>query len=199
MLRKTLRMSLLVGLTVLSTMSIASVTDLQANVRFAGEKSFALYLNGLSTNVQIVLEDQDGRTLYKEQLKNLENFAKRYNLSNLPNGEYILTIEDELIIKSIDLSIEGNLVIFEEEENTFKPQTTTTNSIVKINMPTMNNSELKVAIKDINDYVVFEEVVITREEGLKRAYDLSKIKAGEYKFIFYTNGYKVIKPVRIEN
>ena len=78
MLRKALRKSVLVGLTVLSTMSYASVTDLQANVKLTGEKSFALFLNGLSTNVQIVLKDQEGRTLYKEQVEDVENFAKNF-------------------------------------------------------------------------------------------------------------------------
>ena len=199
MLRKTLKTSLLVGLTVLSTMSFASVTDLEANVKVAGEKSFALYLNGLSTNVQIVLKDLQGHTLYKEEVENQESFAKRFNLLRLPEGDYSLRIQDSKIIKFIEFQIDGTAVIFQEEEVTYLPQAVATAGRVNIEMPSMNGSELNVFIKDEAGEVLFEEVVVNKSEGLKRTYDLSKIKPGDYKFVFYTNGYTVIKPVKIEN
>jgi flagellar hook assembly protein FlgD len=197
MLRKTF-MSVVVGLTVLATTSFASVTDLHTSLRKTGEKSFALYLNGLSTNVQIVITDQEGHTLYKEQLKDQERFAKNFNLDNLNEGGYELRIEDGTKINSIQMNIEGKTVLFNEEEVTFKPSTSINNSRVHVAMSDMNDSELEVVIKDHMNDQVFMEVVENKEEGLDRIYDLSKIAGGEYTFIFYSNGHTFIQPVNIK-
>ena len=197
MLRKTLRKSLIVGLTVLSTMSFASVTDLQSNVKKTGEKSFALYLNDLSTNVQIVLKDQEGRTLYKEQVKDRENYARNFNLDKLAEGEYTLKIEDGTVIELFSMQIEDKSVVMGEEEITYKPSTTTDDSMVNVEMPSMNGSELNVMIRDNRDELIFKEVVVNKEAGLNRTYDFSKIKSGDYTFIFNTNGYTFIHPVNI--
>ena len=190
-------MSLIVGLTVLSTMGFASVTDLKSSVKRTGEKSFALYLNGLSTNVQIVIRDQEGHTLYKEQLSNQDSFAKNFNLDKLAEGGYVLRIEDGSQIKSIGMDVDGNAVIFNEEEVTYKPSTSIEESKVTVAMSAMNGSELNVVIRDSRDELVFEEVVAEKGEGLNRTYDLSKISAGEYTFIFNSNGHTFIQPVNI--
>ena len=190
-------MSIIVGLTVLSTMGFASVTDLKSSVKKTGEKSFALYLNGLSTNVQIVIRDQEGHTLYKEQLSNQENFAKNFNLNNLTKGGYVLKIEDGSQITSIGMDISGNTVVFNEEEVTYKPSTSIEDTKVTVAMSEMNGSELNVVIRDSRDELVFEEVVAEKGEGLNRTYDLSKISAGEYTFIFSSNGHTFVHPVNI--
>jgi hypothetical protein len=197
MLRKMLKRSMIVGLIVLSTMSYVSATDLQFNLKETGDKSFALYLHGLSTNVQIVLKDGEGRTLYKKQISDKESFAGRFNLVNLNEGGYVLKIEDQYLIKSIPLDIVGNVVTFNRNdvESTFKPLTTSNNSMVRVRMASMNQSALRVVILDSSNDPVFEEVVFSQEDGLNRRYDLSKIKAGEYKFVFYTNGYSITRLV----
>jgi hypothetical protein len=94
--------SLLAVLMVMSTLTFARRLDAPAAAAASGMavmktgSIFKVYYKGPKENtVKVMILNNDREVIYKEIVKNTAGFARPYNFSNLPEGEYTIEVNDE--------------------------------------------------------------------------------------------------------
>jgi len=94
--------SLLAVLMVMSTMIFARRLDTPAAAAASGMavmktgSIFKVYYKGPKENtVKVTILNSDKEIIYKETVKNTAGFARPYNFTNLPEGDYTIEVNDE--------------------------------------------------------------------------------------------------------
>ena len=60
------------------------------------ERKFSLSIEGLTEKAEITLSDIDGQVLLSQKTEGQKEFAKVFNLNQLPSGDYFLTVATSL-------------------------------------------------------------------------------------------------------
>jgi hypothetical protein len=131
--------------------------------------------------VSIVIADAQGNVLTSELVKNTPNFVKRYNMSQLENGTYTLTVTKKTVRTVQPFEIKDNsLEISEiEKKEKFIPVVHFKNDKLDVNVLLGNYSNITVTIIDNEGRKVSEDknyVVL----DLHKRYDLTKLPRGVY-------------------
>jgi Secretion system C-terminal sorting domain len=131
--------------------------------------------------VSIVIADAQGNVLTSELVKNTPNFVKRYNMSQLENGTYTLTVTKKTVRTVQPFEIKDNsLEISEiEKKEKFIPVLHFNNDKLDVNVLLGNYSNITVTIIDNEGRKVSEDKNYVVLELHKR-YDLSKLPRGAY-------------------
>ena len=131
--------------------------------------------------IYIVIADAQGNVLSDETVKNNPNFVKRYNMSQLANGTYTLTVTKKTVRTVQPFEIKDDVLSISEIEKKekFIPVVNFNNNKLDVNVLLGNYSNITVSILDIEgrrltedkNYVVLE---------LHKRYDLSQLPIGAY-------------------
>ncbi len=153
-------------------------------------KKTALRLHNVKVGNLLTISDTNGVTLYKEEIKKSGEYAKGFDLSALPNGNYFFELEKDVEIKTMPFSISNKKVIFNRDTETIflKPVAVLKNNTVYVTKLSPNKEMLKVSIYGINKINDSEELLYTENikgvQAIERAY---KLEAGNYKIVFNSN------------
>ncbi len=153
-------------------------------------KKTALRLHNVKVGNLLTISDTNGVTLYKEEIKKSGEYAKGFDLSALPNGNYFFELEKDVEIKTMPFSISNKKVIFNRDTETvfLKPVAVLKNNTVYVTKLSPNKEMLKVSIYGINKINDSEELLYTENikgvQAIERAY---KLEAGNYKIVFNSN------------
>ena len=155
------------------------------NIRFSAQehsKAITITLNNVVANdITITLEDAVGNSLVNEKVSATPNFAKRYNLTNLENGNYRFIIKKKLskTIQPFELTAKTVVMSDLKRKEKFLPNIAQRDNKLDVNVLLGNYSNIHVRIYDLDGRNVFEEtnyVVFM----LHKRYDLSKMPKGVY-------------------
>ena len=155
------------------------------NIRFSAQehsKAITITLNNVVANdITITLEDAVGNSLVNEKVSATPNFAKRYNLTNLENGNYRFIIKKKLSKTIQPFELTAKTVVMSElkRKEKFLPNISQRDNKLDVNVLLGNYSNIHVRIYDLDGRNVFEEtnyVVFM----LHKRYDLSKMPKGVY-------------------
>ena len=153
----------------------------------------------LKLGSKLSIKDADGIVLYKESIVKTGDYSKGFDLTTLPNGEYYFELDTELEIVIIPFNVVSNQVAFKKERKTtiFKPHISVKDDMVFVSRVSFEKSpiEYKIYYADNYDLVLSEK--IEKENNLKKIYDFSKAKKGNYLFVFKSNGRRFTKTVKI--
>ena len=175
-------------LSTIAILCLINTTVLASNksdllVKTTGEDSFVIQFSTENqTSIQVILKDDLGETLFNEkQLKN--NLSQRkYNLQNLPSGEYTLYVVYDAIVKVQAITKEENKLKIEAEkmETVFSP--VFRQHLQYLDLTMLNLSKLKVLIKitDSEGNVVYCKIN-RPSPTLKNRFNLSSLEEGTYK------------------
>ena len=145
------------------------------------------------------IKDQSGMILYKESIAKTGKYSKGFDLTSLPNGDYYFELDSELKIVVVPFTVALNEVDFlKEEENTiYKPVLRLKDEKVYLSRPMLDGTpiDVKIFFSDNYDLVVSEN--FEKESEVKRIYDFSKSKKGNYVFVFESNGRRYSKYIKI--
>ncbi len=153
-------------------------------------KKTALRLHNVKVGNLLTISDTNGVTLYKEEIKKSGEYAKGFDLSALPNGNYFFELEKDVEIKTMPFSISNKKVIFNRDTETvfLKPVAVLKNNTVYVTKLSPNKEMLKVSIYGINKINDSEELLYTENikgvQAIERAY---KLETGNYKIVFNSN------------
>ncbi len=153
-------------------------------------KKTALRLHNVKVGNLLTISDTNGVILYKEEIKKSGEYAKGFDLSALPNGNYFFELEKDVEIKTMPFSISNKKVIFNRDTETIflKPVAVLKNNTVYVTKLSPNKEMLKVSIYGINKINDSEELLYTENikgvQAIERAY---KLEAGNYKIVFNSN------------
>ncbi len=63
-----------------------------------------------SLSAQVSITDDKGQIVFEEWVRNTDTFERNYHLDELPNGQYFLIIEDELMVREQAILIEDEVL-----------------------------------------------------------------------------------------
>ena len=148
----------------------------------SAEKAIVVNLGNVQKeNVSIVIANAQGEVLVNETIKDRINFVKRYNMSQLENGEYTMTITKKTVrtVQPFEIT-QKTLVMTEfEKKEKFLPVISFDKNKLDVNVLLGNYSNITVTILDNEGRKVSEDknyVVL----DLHKRYDMSKLPNGAY-------------------
>jgi len=153
----------------------------------------------LKLGTMLSIKDINGTVLYMESIIKNGDYSKGFDLTSLPNGDYIFELDTELKITIIPFNVVSNQVTFKKEEKSmiYKPVFSVKDALVYVSQISFeaNPIEYKIYYKNNNDLVLSEK--LTNQPKSNRVYDFSTSKKGNYVFIIKTNGRTFSKTVKI--
>jgi len=148
---------------------------------------------------KLSIKDFNGLVLYKESIVKTGEYSKGFDLTALPNGDYYFELDTDLEIIIIPFNVVSNQVKFKREEKStiFKPFIRVKDHMVYVSRISHSESPLKYRIyfQENNDLVYSEKLSI--EKNFNRVYDFSTSEKGTYLFVFYSDGRKFSKTIKI--
>ncbi|MEW4922469.1 hypothetical protein [Algibacter sp. 2305UL17-15] len=169
-------------------------TNASENHDIKDAKRTAITLTNVKQGNLLTIKDAYGITLYTEQIKEEGMYSKGFDLSELPNGDYVVELDKDVEIKMIPFTVEDNTVVFNKakEETFFKPVTRVKENLVYVSKLALDNENLDVSIYlegnrvSSNDYELVYSENIKNDISLERVYKLPR--EGNYKVVYHSQG-----------
>lgn len=147
----------------------------------SSDKSFALYYDDWNeTDLTVKIKDLTGYVLMTDKIKDHKITGKKYNLRNLPQGEYVLEIYNDQKMMSQRLSLTKETLEFDDEkaEVYYSPKISVQNGKLDLNVLSLNK-DVSVKILDTEGNVLFTSDLGSQLSVTKR-FDLSSFEKGAY-------------------
>ncbi|KAA5827341.1 hypothetical protein FPF71_00405 [Algibacter amylolyticus] len=143
-----------------------------------GAKKTAIVLKNVKVGNLLTIKDNYGIVLYKEAIKTEGSYTKGFDLTQLPDGDYVFELEKDLEINTIPFTVLHNQVTFNktDEVTYFKPYVKQDQDLVYV---TKLNPELKettinvYAINGTESTLRFSEK-ITNTQSIEKVFKLTK-------------------------
>ena len=171
---------LFVFIVILCTLSLQA--NVEGSVYRVGEKTFAIDLSkDFGSIVQVTIRDLNGKIVYKETKSPEYLMRRKYNLKKLPQGEYLVYIQNEkkTLVQSVDITSRDILINHDEEKVFFSPYITLKNQSLDLNYLSLTPTKMSVRIVDGSGELAFEENDEVQGNVQKR-FNLSALPAGDY-------------------
>lgn len=145
------------------------------------EKKFSLSIEGLKETAEITLTDLNGQVLLSQKTEGLKNFAKVFNLSQLPSGNYFLTVSTSLreTVQPITLTDSEVLVDYSKKREFFSPVIRAEKGHVDVSLFNGRIGDVTVEILDNNGDTIFREK-LENVLVVEKRYQLDKLPWGVY-------------------
>ncbi len=164
--------------------SVSMANDLLPSITLKNvpsEKKFTLSIEGLKDKAEIILTDESGQILLSQETKGEQAFAKVFNLNQLPEGEYFLTVSTSLTetVQPLTLTENGVLLDSGKKREFFKPVIRVAEGHVDISLFNGRIGDVSVRILDHNNVAVFQEK-LENVLVVEKRYRLAQLPWGNY-------------------
>ncbi len=172
----------LVALIGLNTMSHAQTTvnTTPQTVRVVSTDAKKFRVSLPVAKAEVALIDADGTVLYQGSLKQTNGVGTAFNVATLPDGQYYLTATNDTFWFSQGLTISNNRLTVNENMTQEAVQPTLTaydRNKFEVMMPTKNVSNVKLAIYNANDELVYQD---SFRNHANRRFNLDGLPTGNY-------------------
>lgn len=196
-MKKLTRKGLIIIAVLVSSLGYAH--DLREPVKEKEPKVANLNLDMVKQGSMLFIKDLQGLVLYKEAIVSSGSYSKGFDLTSLPNGDYFFELDTEMEIVVIPFEVKASEVQFKKEDKAtiFKPLVRVKDDMVLVSRTSFDGAPLncKIYYAENSDLVLSEK--FENEQVVKRVYDFSEARKGEYIFVFHSNGRKYVKSVKI--
>ena len=188
-MKKVFNKSTLVAL-MLVTLSASATPDSSLNYV---DDVIPVAFGHVKEGTQIFIRDNQNYLLYKFEVEQTGEFSKMFDFSTLPDGEYFFELNEDHVIQFKPFKVVDGKVVFKESEKYtfFKPVISSKNEKVTLSWLTLKKDALEVKIYDKKEHLLYKER-ITKDNDIKRVFDLSQIKEKDFVFTISAGG-KVFK------
>ncbi|KAB1066871.1 hypothetical protein F6U93_13540 [Tamlana haliotis] len=187
------------------------VTLFATLLSFANETSFynvnveanktTLTLNYAKAGSALSIKDVAGSVLYSETIATTGSYKREFDLTFLPNGNYLFEVEKDLEIKEIPFTLTEGVANFNknEEKLVYKPFVRVSNDIVYISKLAIDGEDLKVEIfyteknRSNSELVISEQ--FSNENSIQKAYKLEGLNNGSYEIVLHSANRTYIKNI----
>ena len=187
------------------TKGFLMVTMFATTLSFANEDSFitikndadktALTLTDVKQGNLLSIKDENGITLYKEYIQKTGSYTKGFDLTELPNGEYVFEINKDVEISTMPFTVSKTGVTFNEEDEKvfFKPVTRVVGDLLYVTKLSLDEAPLQIDIyfEENSAYRSYEPIyseVIENSKVIERVYKLSDYNHGNFEIVCQTEG-----------
>ncbi len=169
-------------------------SEMKPNVTTTTDKTITVNFDQ-TTNapVDVILKDAAGFRLLEESLNSQDAQRRKYNLKNLPAGNYTLEIHEDFRITTESISIDNNTIEVTNEEVTFKPVCSQTQDHWNINLLLLKK-DADITIYNADDKPVYT-AKFRGEQNISKSYDISNLEIGNYKAVIQVDGKSFSEPV----
>ena len=137
----------------------------------------------------LIIKDSNEMILYKEFIEKSGAYSKGFDLTALPNGNYYFELDKQVEIKVIPFTVKASIVEFkkDEEYKIFKPIVYVRGHYVHVSRLSTVQNPIEIKVYNEEDNLVFSEK-FEEDQSLKRLYNFSKVKEGNYNIILKSEG-----------
>jgi hypothetical protein len=146
------------------------------------EKSLIFEMDTPSEKTIISILDIDGVIIYSEKVTSAATYSKKFDLRNLPDGNYILSVEDMLKKTTFKFDIDKSNVFIEERKENAKPIFKKNGQMVFLNLLNATKEDVKITIHDSENRLVFNETVADTFL-VQKAFNFEKAYADTYMMV----------------
>lgn len=183
------------NLILVSVLVISTLFNVQANnsptsatvYTVSGEKSVILNLADIFSQTDLfTITDSNDNIVFTDIVEKYKNNVK-YNLRNLPNGEYTINIEGENFTEYYETSITNDQVQILSSQSYFKPVIHNMNtSIVISDANSTSKEDVQVYIYNEDGDLVYD-FKDTKIGTYTKKFNLEHLQKGNYNMIVYTD------------
>lgn len=196
------KVALLVLAVVLTNASIASANDAvdpDAKVSVkqikSEQKKALIRITNLSDDKPAILriKDKQGNVLHKEVVDQSKVYAKKYDFSELPNGEYVVEL------KTTEGVIKETFALEAGKTNSmyFKPAVQVEPGLIKVAFINRIDTPVSLKLYDERGEVLYEEMVPSQEKFAK-GLNVSKLHAGQYSLAVSGSNYVYSRSIQVK-
>lgn len=146
------------------------------------EKSLIFEMDGLSNQTKVSIQDVEGVIIYSENVANVATYLKKFDLRNLPDGDYVLKVEDTMKVTVFEFDINDSKVSIAERKENTKPVFKKDGQRVFLNLLNSDKEDVKITIYDSENRVVFKETV-TDTFLVEKAFNFEKAYEDTYRVV----------------
>ena len=153
-------------------------------------------LNNVKEGQSITIKDLNGLILYRELINESGLYSKAFDLTNLPNGDYLFEHEKDMEISTIPFNVTSNKVTFEKNKVTtvFKPFVSVKDDFVFLTKLALNEEPLEVTIYSEDGQLIHSEK-ITNTKTIGKTYKLFPNQ--NYRMVLKSNGREYYKNITL--
>ncbi|MGF1559239.1 MAG: hypothetical protein ACFCUL_09135 [Flavobacteriaceae bacterium] len=146
------------------------------------EKSLTFELDAQSHETKISMVDYDDNVIYAEKIQGVLAYSKKFDLKNLPIGNYFLFVENELKKTVYTINVTSSMVEIVERKENAKPVFRKTGERVFLNLLNLDKEVVNITVYDSENRIVFKEAV--KDEMLvEKVFNFDKAYAGNYTIV----------------
>ncbi|MEL0651955.1 hypothetical protein V6246_11015 [Algibacter sp. TI.3.09] len=154
----------------------------------------ALTINNVKAGNLLSIKDVNGITLYKEFIEESGVYRKGFDLTALPNGNYIFEVDKDLEVEMIPFTVSNNKVVFnrDAEVTIYKPFVRQENDAIYISqfLPDFSKAKIEIYANYNGELELLHADKIENSQLIQKAYRLEK---GSYKIIINSNNREYTK------
>lgn len=175
---------------------VTTTANENAKLKLINAKLINLELKNSDGNVQVRVKDVHGVVLHKENYNGIQ-FSKKYDLSDLPSGNYFFEIEGETKIKKMPFSVNLNTVIFNNkiEEVYYKPVVRRKDELIYISKASVNSNSLQIELYNDAEVLLYKEDV-TGNVDLGKTLNISLLNKGNYRLVMKSDNKIFTKEIK---
>ena len=153
------------------------------SVKVNKDASFNLVLSDVSKTTHITITDKRNNILFEQTVEKGDSYSKTFNLELLPEGEYVVEIENDLKIKKVTIEVTGQGLIADESgsEEFYKPVLTKKGDLVYLMQYSPDGAPLYVSLYNSKNELLYEGT-LTGKTNLGKIFDFSRTMKGKYSF-----------------
>lgn len=151
------------------------------------EPKFSMTINGLKEDASIALRDTEGIILLEEQTEGKGNYSKVYNLSNLPEGTYYMSIKTSLkkTVQPIKLTAYGVEIDTGRRKEFYAPIIRAQEGQVDVSLYNGTAADVQITIFGNGQEVIYEEK-LENVVLVEKRYSTERLPRGQYNFVINT-------------
>ena len=172
---------------------ISYATEDNNNIDLKAKKIVKIEFNNVKKGQTLTIKDNQGVTVYNNEIQNTGNYSRTFDFSALEEGVYSaeLNKDFEIIIKQFYVKNGLVTLLNNNSEKIFKPIIRTEGNLVYLSKMDFNEAPLKVVIY-YNNEVLLDETT-KGKKLLNRIYKLSEKEIGDYKVVISSNDRTYVK------
>ena len=168
----------------LASVAFAGITP-EVAITESGGMTFMFHLeNPEGKALNVCLKDKDGLVLQNDWFREKETVSQKYNLSELPAGEYTLLITEgaTTIVQPIHVEEEQVSVPHDMRAEFFAPAVVLNDNKLDFTMLSVEETRVKIEIIDDSGRVNYS--ASANEKGsIQRRFDVSALDPGQYRLV----------------
>jgi len=167
------------------------------NVKSEDAKTIRFSINEAS-DVNLSIRELNNQILFEEKIHSSGAASKSYDLSALPNGEYLLNVESDARLATYTIVIAKNKAIVSAPKITelLKPVFTKNESMLTLSLDNAEKGPIEVQILNEYNDELYKET-FTDKAKLVKKFNLAKTYGKEVTFLVKSNKQEFVKTISI--